>query len=205
MKVFLRSVLSLCLLAVALGGVQAQDDVGEYMRKGQQAFDRGDIVDAMQWFRKAAEKDHIPGQIRLAQHLDYSEQNEEAAEWYRKAADQGSIEAQHQLGMMYAVGEGVAKDPDEALRLLTRAADQNYVQAIRTLALAYADGQLGLTRDPEAALSWLQRGVAQKDQWSIERLAQAYRDGKLGLSPDPVRAQELLSQIGVTTNSLEKK
>ncbi len=35
----------------------------------------------------------------------------EAARWFRKAAEQGNGFAQNNLGVMYAQGQGVAKDP----------------------------------------------------------------------------------------------
>jgi uncharacterized protein len=35
----------------------------------------------------------------------------EAVNWFRKAADQGVPEAQANLGMAYAIGLGVAKNP----------------------------------------------------------------------------------------------
>jgi TPR repeat protein len=34
--------------------------------------------------------------------------------WYQKAADQGYASAQHNLGFMYAYGEGVLKDLSKA-------------------------------------------------------------------------------------------
>jgi TPR repeat protein len=37
-----------------------------------------------------------------------------AATWYRKAAEQGSPVAQNNLGVLYAKGQGVARDPVEA-------------------------------------------------------------------------------------------
>ena len=36
--------------------------------------------------------------------------------WYRKAADQGNAPAQVNLGLMYANGQGVAKDEVEAYK-----------------------------------------------------------------------------------------
>ena len=39
----------------------------------------------------------------------------EAANWFRKAADQGDKRAMHSLSGLYATGEGVPRDPTEAL------------------------------------------------------------------------------------------
>ncbi len=48
----------------------------------------------------------------------------EAVKWYRKAADQGHAGAQHNLGWMYANGEGGERDPKEAVKWYRKAADQ---------------------------------------------------------------------------------
>jgi TPR repeat protein len=39
-----------------------------------------------------------------------------AADWYRRAANQGMAEAQNSLGVMYAAGDGVPRDPVEAYK-----------------------------------------------------------------------------------------
>ncbi|MBW2651311.1 MAG: sel1 repeat family protein, partial [Deltaproteobacteria bacterium] len=39
-----------------------------------------------------------------------------AVEWLRKAADQKEKFAQYHLGLVYATGRGVPKNPDEALK-----------------------------------------------------------------------------------------
>jgi TPR repeat protein len=43
-------------------------------------------------------------------------QPEKALHWFRKAAEQGLAGSQTTLGMMYAEGRGVEKDPEEAKR-----------------------------------------------------------------------------------------
>ena len=45
-----------------------------------------------------------------------------AVQWYRQAVAQGSAEAALNLGYLYAVGRGVAKDPIEAYALFSVAA-----------------------------------------------------------------------------------
>ena len=45
-----------------------------------------------------------------------------AATWYRKAADQGYVFAQFNLGLMYANGQGVAKNQKEAVAWYRKAA-----------------------------------------------------------------------------------
>ncbi len=42
--------------------------------------------------------------------LGVVQDHKEAVKWYRKAAEQGYVFAQENLGIMYAVGLGVAQD-----------------------------------------------------------------------------------------------
>ena len=56
-----------------------------------------------------------------------------AVEWYLNAAKQGHVNAQYNLGLCYAVGEGVDEDEEEAVKWLRKAADQGHVDAKKKL------------------------------------------------------------------------
>jgi len=60
-------------------------------------------VKALQWLRKAAEKDHLVAQMFLANKLaegrGVTQSYLEAAKWFKKAADQGNDDAQCNLGI----------------------------------------------------------------------------------------------------------
>ena len=56
-----------------------------------------------------------------------------AASYFRKAADQGFAEAQNNLGVLYANGDGVKKDPKEARKWFDKAAAQGHPGAQRNL------------------------------------------------------------------------
>jgi ankyrin repeat protein len=57
----------------------------------------------------------------------------QAAELYRSSAEGGNSEAQYQLGNLYLLGRGVAKDEARAIRWLEQAAAQNHAGAQFTL------------------------------------------------------------------------
>jgi len=59
---------------------------------------------------------------------------------YRRLADQGKPSAQHNLGVMYAKGEGVPQNHAEAVKWYRRAADQGFARAQYNLGLMYANG-----------------------------------------------------------------
>lgn len=203
MPIFKQS-LRHCLIAgflLASAPLTHAETSEEYVKLAEQAFEKADIVSAMNYYRKAADNGYAPAQNRLAYLLDNSEENEEAIVWYRKAAVQGDAEAQFNLARLYAAGEGTEKDTEQAYQLFTKSAEQLYAPAIRVLALANERGQLGQRTDYEKAQLWLQRGQQLNDFWSIKRLAKAYSEGDLGLRINKDKAKELEQLLEPLANS----
>jgi hypothetical protein len=99
----------------------------------EQYYKDESYVQAVQWYRKAAEQGHAGAQYSLGRMYDLgwgvAEDNVQAGEWYRKAAEQGHAGAQYNLGIMYDHGWGVAKDNDQAVQWYRRAAKQGYAMA----------------------------------------------------------------------------
>ena len=79
--------------------------------------------------------------------------------WYRKAAEQGDVEAQHNLGLMYYNGEGVAEDNAEAVKWFRKAAEQGYARAQYGLGFMYANGE-GVPKDYGEAYAWFSISAA---------------------------------------------
>jgi TPR repeat protein len=82
---------------------------------------------AAEWYRKAAEKGFIPGELHLAAlyrdgGYGFPRNMELAAAWYRKAAEQGDVTAQASLGVLYSIGQGVPHNDVEAYFWLDLAA-----------------------------------------------------------------------------------
>ena len=111
---------------------------------------------------------------QLKKVLDYSENNEEAAIWYRKAAEQNNADGQYGLGYLYASGDGVKQDHEQAVHWLGLAAEQGHAQAIRTLVTAYEKGGLGLEKDTTKAVVLLKKAAEKNDSWSKNRLKNKY-------------------------------
>jgi len=121
------------LLARANGGdAAAQVAVGE--RYAATAADLHNVAQAgeaykqaAEWYRKAAEKGDLRGEVHLAAlYRDggkgFTRDMVQAAEWYRKAAEQGDVTAQGTLGVLYSIGQGVPKNDVEAYYWLDLAA-----------------------------------------------------------------------------------
>src|SRR5258707_12248008 len=98
-------------------------------------YDKGqgvskDEVQAMKWYRLAADQRRADAQYQLG-HLYYKQNNfAEAAKWFQLAADQGRADAQSNLGAMYAEGEGVPQDFVRALMWFSLSVAQNHKDAI---------------------------------------------------------------------------
>ncbi|HEU0289695.1 MAG TPA: tetratricopeptide repeat protein [Burkholderiales bacterium] len=115
------------------------------------------------------------------------EQNfSEAAVWYEKLAKQGDRRAQTSLGLMYARGYGVKKDPEAAHRWWSFAAAQNDPGAQYNLGLSYAQGD-GVKQDHERAVQWYSKAASRGHVQAQHNLGTLYHEGK-GVARDPVRA-----------------
>ncbi len=94
----------------------------------------------------------------------------EALEQFHDLAEQGLPRAQTTLGMMYAYGEGVPQDADEALHWYRTAAAQDFGPAQFSLGILYLDGGLGLTRSKTRAVGWLKRAALNGHEGALHRL-----------------------------------
>ena len=112
-----ESVTQLQLLAER-GDAEAQNNLGliHYTDEGVPQ----DFIEAMKWFRKAAEQHHEMAQFNLGLMYAYGEgvpqDFVEAVKWFRRAADQRLPDAQFNLGFMYANAIGVQQDSVEAVK-----------------------------------------------------------------------------------------
>ncbi|MES9920965.1 MAG: tetratricopeptide repeat protein [Candidatus Thiodiazotropha sp.] len=142
---------------------------------GLAAYQREDLMTAIESLKIAADSGHAKAQSLLGYIYDIAEENEQAFHYYRQAAEQGEADGAYGMGMLYATGEGVAQDLFEAVRWFEKAADAGHPQAIDLLATAYLNGGLALTKDSAKAIDLLERGAALGHTPSIERL-KAYKE-----------------------------
>ena len=87
-------------------------------------------VEAVKWYRKAADQNFAAAQYNLGVCYDrgdgVAEDHVEAVKWYRKAAEQNDADAQYNLAICYERGDGVAEDWVEAYKWLLLAAKQGH-------------------------------------------------------------------------------
>lgn len=162
-QTMLRSVLTCLSMGVLLWGLITPSAVANPKQDTELAekeFARGDLVASLALWTKAAQQGYAPAQVRLGFILDKAEEDEQAVDWYRKAAAQGNAAGEYGLGQMYAKGEGVKKDFEQARSYILRAAEKNYLDALVLMMNVYRTGGLGLSVDNVQADAWEAKLIA---------------------------------------------
>ncbi len=131
-------------------------------------------VNAIVWYRKAAEAGYAPAQSNLAslyaEGLGVTKDQAQAVAWYRKAAEQGDARAQLALGNRYSSGLGIPKDDTEAVAWYQKAAEQGVAKAQNNLGRMYAKG-LGVAKDEAQAIFWYRKAAEQGNEVARRNLA----------------------------------
>src|SRR6266545_1227698 len=113
------------------GDAQSQYELGAAFFFGNFGVAK-DEVEALKWWRKAADQNHATAQHILglcyAKGEGVAKDDVEAVKWFRKAAEQNDAKAQHDLGVCYADGEGVPKNDVESAKWFHKAAEQDFAQ-----------------------------------------------------------------------------
>ncbi len=164
---------------------------GESFRKAVSLSREGRIVDAVQWFRTAAEHGHVDAQFLLGTMYrtgrGVSQDHVAAAHWYQRASLAGHAWAQFSLGNMHIRGEGLPRNPHEGVRLYRLAAAQGHREAQYNLGALYYNGD-GVARDYVQAESWFYKAAQNGDSASQFALGRMYSTPHNGVRLDRVRA-----------------
>jgi TPR repeat protein len=174
------------------GDAQSQTAMGAIYELGLHGVPT-DVVEAMNWFRRAAEQNFAPAQYELgtcfANGQGLKKDKVEAVKWYLKAASQNLAVAQYNVGVCYRDGQGVAKDEEEAVIWFRKAADQNLAIAQYNLGVCYDNGQ-GVVKDTLKAVKWYRKAADQNLAYAECNLAAHYEHG-VGVAEDHVEASKL--------------
>ena len=136
--------------------------------------------EALEWYRKAAEKGNADAQIELGKRYfdgrGVSVNSGEAVGWYTKAADKGNTEAQLELGDRYFDGNGVKQKYSEAAKWYLKAAVLGIPRAQYKLGQMYSQGQ-GVERNYVEAAEWYRKAADQGLPEAQRSLAALFVDG----------------------------
>lgn len=202
-------VMCLCIVGLALGeGEPQSDNRGLSFDEAKAKAERGDAtnqfvlaiyhaagaeknsVEAVKWFRKAAEQGHVKAQYHLATCYQMGEgigkDRTEAVKWFRKAAENNHAEAQGHLGTCYYMGDGVEKDYPQAIGWFRKGAEQGSGWAASGLAVCYYDGQ-GVAKDLVNAAKWFRKAADLGDPRGLYSLGNCYYFGE-GVEKDYTEA-----------------
>jgi TPR repeat protein len=119
----------------------------------------------------------------------------------RSNAEQGDPGAQFLLGLALMAGEGVGKNPPEAVEWLQKAADQGQVEAACFLGIAYAEGK-AVVKDPQKALQILKRASqngGEKSNLADMVLGKLFHDA-IGVSQDYEEAEKWWRKAAAQNN-----
>lgn len=110
---------------------------------------------------------------------------ETAAKEFLPLAQNGDHRAMYALGSMYAAGNGVPQDLDEAFKWFTEAAKYGRPDAEYKLGLMYAEG-LGVPQDYKMAIRWFGRSAKKGYGQAQFRVGQMYIEG-LGIEKNYIK------------------
>ncbi|WP_295622974.1 tetratricopeptide repeat protein [uncultured Lamprocystis sp.] len=102
------------------------------------------------------------------------------------AAQAGDGTAMSNLGFCYERGQGVDRDPDQAVDWYRKGAAVGDGLAMANLGVCYDQGR-GVERDPVQAADWFRKGAAVGDGLAMSNLGACYNRG-LGVERDPALA-----------------
>lgn len=185
------------------GHLEASFLLGSLYLKGF-AGQQPSLQAAERYLRQAAERGHAGAQEKIGQyHLSHANNPSEAARWFQAAANQGLPSAENNLGLLYAEGKGVSKDPARAFELINRAASKGLPGAKHNLGLLYKSGN-GVATDPARAKQLFEEAAQLGYQRSQYVLAQMHMKGE-GIPQNPVETLKwlMLSSSGKDREILE--
>ena len=149
-----------------------------------------DDVEAVTWFRKAAEAGSASGMYALGIGYEIgrgiAKDDVAAVSWYRKAAAVGHANGMYALGNCYANGRGIAKDDVEALSWFRKAAAVGNTNGMYALGNSYANGR-GVAKDDVEAFTWYRKAAEAGSASGMYALGLGYEYGR-GVAKDDVAA-----------------
>ncbi|HEY8035184.1 MAG TPA: tetratricopeptide repeat protein [Methylobacter sp.] len=120
--------------------------------------------------------------VKKAKQFVKQGQVEKALPLYLQLANQGNADAQFNVGLIYANGQGIAKDDKQAVDWFSKAANQGHREAQTKLGFMYATGK-GVEQNYNSAVYWCYKAAEQGDVIAQYNLGQMYAKGQ-GVAKD---------------------
>ena len=141
----------------------ADTTASEWLTKGDEQYENGDLASAVACYGKAADLGLAEAQFKYGLALFFGEGIDvdytTASMWFKRAVLQGHAKAMNNLAYCYMYGKGVPTDYDKALLYLKEAANAGCKEAQLTLAECYEKGVL-VEKDEQEAQHWSNMAAA---------------------------------------------
>jgi len=115
--------------------------------------------------------------VTYQEEQSHPQSDSEEAMQYLVAAQQGDSEAQFVIGWMYAVGKGVSKDNQAALKWFLVSAEQGNASGQLGVGWMYKEGH-GVPQDYYKAMKWFRLSAEQGDEIAQWHLGWMYANGQ---------------------------
>lgn len=135
-----------------------------------------DLGKAETWFLKAAQQGHARAMFSLGNIHRMRSDIPGAIRYFEQAAEKGMRSAQYNLGVLYATGDGVAKNAGKAFRWYGLAAANGHADAQYNLGVFHRDG-LGTPADARKAIEWFARAAENGNVFAQINLARMFTIG----------------------------
>ncbi len=164
-----------------------------------------DDAEAERWLHKAADQSFMAAEESLGIFAEAgigrsAPAAAEAIDWYKKAVAHGSVDAATSIGLMYADGIGMPKDPAQASTWFRHAAENGDRVAQYNLALMYKRGS-GVPQDNTEYVHWLTVAADQNLLPALLDLAGYYARPPEGTTADISRAAQYFEKAGQLGNA----
>lgn len=145
--------------AANLGHKDGYFGIGMAFEKGY-GVEEKNKKEAIFWYKKAAEKGHIKGQLKVAQLIRFDDPDE-AVFWLKKAAKAGNKTAMNNIGYMWAKGHlSTFGNNTEAFKWYMKSAKLGDKSGQYNVCLSLYYGK-GVSKNRKEAQKWCQRAVDQ--------------------------------------------
>lgn len=133
----------------------------------------------------------------------FPRRDELAAEWFRKSAEQGDVSGKTMYGIVLLYGQGITKNPKEAIKYLSAGVDGGNARAMAVLGHAYYSGN-GVAKDLKEAVRLYRRAADKLDPFGCINLGLLYLNGD-GVIKDVEEALKLFKIASADGNVEAKK
>ena len=173
---------------LAYTGAQKEKEAQRLLAQAREFYDKQDFKASTDCLRQAAELGNQWAQVyygeRLRNGFGTEKNAAEAVKWFRKSADQNCYEGLYQLGLCYADGEGVERDPAEAEACYRKAAKslKYWAKQGNKWAQVYYGEWLkngfSVEQNVTEALKWLRKSADQNCPDALFQLGICYENGE---------------------------